>query len=203
VSSTIPVSLSKPFRKQKLPVVLVNVAGTAPGRTEEPRRHRELPADFSELISELHQQPDDILITKRTWGGLCEHRLGSSTEGKRCDAGCFTGGTDVEATARQAYEAGFNVTLAVDAVTDVRAEAHEYSLRYLPTPWRDRLHAGHALFTREEERLTMNWLHTVSYFFGGLFLANVAPHFVSGIMGKPLSDTVSQSLREKASRPRQ
>ena len=31
----------------------------------------------------------------------------------------------------------------------------------------------------------MNWLHLVSYFFGGLFLANVVPHFVSGIMGKP------------------
>src|ERR1700691_1876822 len=31
----------------------------------------------------------------------------------------------------------------------------------------------------------MNWLHIVSYFFGGAFLANVVPHFVSGIMGKP------------------
>ena len=31
----------------------------------------------------------------------------------------------------------------------------------------------------------MNWLHYVSYFFGGLFLANVVPHFVSGVMGKP------------------
>ncbi len=31
----------------------------------------------------------------------------------------------------------------------------------------------------------MNWLHLVSYFFGGLFLANAVPHFVSGIMGKP------------------
>jgi hypothetical protein len=28
----------------------------------------------------------------------------------------------------------------------------------------------------------MNWLHPVSYFFGGLFLANVVPHFVSGII---------------------
>ena len=35
--------LIEAFRKQKLPVVLVDVAGTAPGRTEEPRRHRELP----------------------------------------------------------------------------------------------------------------------------------------------------------------
>ena len=31
----------------------------------------------------------------------------------------------------------------------------------------------------------MNWLHLVSYFFGGLFLANAVPHFVSGVMGKP------------------
>ena len=31
----------------------------------------------------------------------------------------------------------------------------------------------------------MNWLHLVSYFFGGIFLANAIPHFVSGIMGRP------------------
>jgi hypothetical protein len=31
----------------------------------------------------------------------------------------------------------------------------------------------------------MNWLHALSYFFGGLFLANAVPHFVSGVMGRP------------------
>ena len=31
----------------------------------------------------------------------------------------------------------------------------------------------------------MEWLHLVSYFFGGAFLANAVPHFVSGVMGKP------------------
>ena len=36
--------------------------------------------------------------------------------------------TGVEATARQAYEQGFNVTLAIDAMTDMRREAHDYSL---------------------------------------------------------------------------
>ena len=40
-------------------------------------------------------------------------------------------GTGVEATARQAYEQGFNVTLATDAMTDVRPEAHEYSLKHV------------------------------------------------------------------------
>jgi hypothetical protein len=31
----------------------------------------------------------------------------------------------------------------------------------------------------------MNWLHMVSWFFGGMFLTNAVPHFVSGMMGKP------------------
>jgi nicotinamidase-related amidase len=35
----------------------------------------------------------------------------------------------VEATAWQAYEHGLNVTLALDAMTDIRQEAHEYSIR--------------------------------------------------------------------------
>ena len=31
----------------------------------------------------------------------------------------------------------------------------------------------------------MNWLHDVSYLFGGAFLTNAVPHFVSGLMGRP------------------
>ncbi len=31
----------------------------------------------------------------------------------------------------------------------------------------------------------MNWIHLVSYFFGGVFLANAVPHFVSGTKGQP------------------
>ena len=31
----------------------------------------------------------------------------------------------------------------------------------------------------------MPWLTTLSYFFGGAFLTNAIPHFVSGLMGKP------------------
>jgi hypothetical protein len=31
----------------------------------------------------------------------------------------------------------------------------------------------------------VDWHHDVAYFFGGVFLANAVPHFVSGVMGKP------------------
>ncbi|SDI98542.1 MULTISPECIES: hypothetical protein [Bradyrhizobium] len=30
----------------------------------------------------------------------------------------------------------------------------------------------------------MLWLHYLSWFFGGAFLTNVIPHFVSGVMGR-------------------
>ena len=38
-------------------------------------------------------------------------------------------GSGVESTARQAYELGFNVTLAVDAMIDRRPDAHDHSVR--------------------------------------------------------------------------
>jgi len=31
----------------------------------------------------------------------------------------------------------------------------------------------------------MQWLHYISYFFGGTFFANAVPHLVSGLMGRP------------------
>ena len=31
----------------------------------------------------------------------------------------------------------------------------------------------------------MEWLHCISYFFGGAFLCNAIPHLVSGVMGRP------------------
>jgi len=121
------------FRAQRLPVVLINVAGGAPGRVEQPRRLTgPIPEGFTEFAPELGQQPDDIVVTKRTWGAFAstdlEARLKALGVTQVVVVGVATG-TGVEATARQAYEAGFNVTLAVDAMTDARPEAHDYSLK--------------------------------------------------------------------------
>jgi nicotinamidase-related amidase len=119
------------FRKRGLPVVLVNVAGAAPGRTEQPRRFSTLPEGFGDLIPELDRQGSDIGVTKRAWGAFASTDLEAQLKVNVVTQVVVTGvatGTGVEATARQAYEQGFNVTLALDAMTDVRPEAHEYSL---------------------------------------------------------------------------
>jgi nicotinamidase-related amidase len=124
-------SLADAFRRRGLPVVLVNVAGGAPGRTERPRTSEPFPAGWTDLIPEINQQPSDVVVTKRTWGAFAstdlENQLRALGVTQVVIAGVATG-TGVEATARQAYEQGFNVTLATDAMTDLRAEAHDYSI---------------------------------------------------------------------------
>jgi Amidases related to nicotinamidase len=122
------------FRERGLPVVLVNVAGGAPGRTERPRRLEPFPAGWTDFIPELHQQPGDIIVTKRTWGAFAStdlnDRLKALCVTQVVVAGVATG-TGVESTARQAYELGFNVTVAIDAMTDGRHEAHNYSIQHV------------------------------------------------------------------------
>ncbi len=124
-------ALAEAFRRHGLPVVLVNVTGRAPGRAEEARNLGELPADWAELLPELNQQRGDHLVTKRTWGaftntGLAENlkKLGVT---QAVIAGVATS-IGVESTARQAHELGFNVTLAIDAMTDMNPDAHINSI---------------------------------------------------------------------------
>jgi len=123
-------ALADGFRRHGLPVVLVNVAGGAPGRVEQARSITQFPAGWTDLVPELNQQPQDHTVTKRTWGaftntGLEEHlkNLGVT---QVVLAGVSTS-IGVESTARQAHERGFNVTLALDAMMDRNPEAHIHS----------------------------------------------------------------------------
>lgn len=124
-------ALADAFRARKLAVALVNVAGGAPGRTETPRLPGAFPPDWIELVPELNAQPSDIRITKRTWGAFYDTDLDAQLKARGVTniviAGISTS-IGVETTARQAFERGYNVTLALDAMTDTSAEAHENSV---------------------------------------------------------------------------
>lgn len=120
-------TLTKAFRRHHLPVVLVNVTGVAPGRNEQSRRPNELPSDWADLVPELDVQPEDILVTKRTWGSFTNTDLAAQLERRGVTQVVLAGvatSIGVESTARQAHELGLNVTLAVDAMTDMNADAH-------------------------------------------------------------------------------
>ncbi len=125
-------ALLEAFRANNLPVVLVNVAGRAPGRTEQgPRSNVTFTDDWTDLLPQLNQQPTDIVVTKRSWGAFATTDLVAQLKARGVTQVVVTGiatSAGVEATARQAYEQGFNVTLALDAMTDMREQSHQYSI---------------------------------------------------------------------------
>jgi nicotinamidase-related amidase len=124
-------ALAEAFRRRSLPVVLVNVDAVAPGRTEQPIRLRDLPPGWTDLVPELNRQPQDHVVTKRTWGAFTNTDLEAHLKSLGVTQVVITGvatSAGVESTARHANELGFNVTLAVDTMTDMNADAHHNSL---------------------------------------------------------------------------
>lgn len=123
--------LADAFRERGLPVVLVRVTGVAPGRTEGPARGAELPADWAELVPELGRVDSDIVVTKQQWGAFYGTDLDLQLRRRGVTQVVLAGistSIGVESTARDAYERGYHVTVAVDAVTDMDADAHRNSV---------------------------------------------------------------------------
>ena len=122
--------LAQAFRARKLPVVLVNVAGGAPGRTQA-RMNFTPPPDWAVLVPELGPEPADILVTKHTWGAFHGTALDMMLRRQGVTQVVLTGiatSIGVESTARSAFEHGYNVALVTDAMTDLSAEAHQNSI---------------------------------------------------------------------------
>jgi nicotinamidase-related amidase len=124
--------LARAFRERSLPVVLVNVSGRAPGRTDAGAPKFSFPPDWTELVPELEQQPSDHLVTKQRVGAF----IGTSLDDYLRQRGVtqvFLAGIStsagVESTARSAYDRGYNLVFVVDAMTDRDAEVHRNSVQ--------------------------------------------------------------------------
>jgi nicotinamidase-related amidase len=123
--------LAQAFRARGLPVVLVNVAGRAPGRTESEAPKVAFTAEWSELVPELAVSHTDVRITKQRFGAFLGTSLDADLRKRGVTqivlAGISTS-IGVESTARSAYDLGYNVTLVVDAMTDRSPEMHRHSV---------------------------------------------------------------------------
>lgn len=125
------VTLVTAFRDRGLPVVLVNVSGAPAGRTEARGGGGARPEGWDELIDELDVQPSDHLVTKYVRGafhGTGLNELLTSLEVSQVVVVGVSTSAGVESTVRQAHEHGYNVTVAIDAVTDTDADTHHNSV---------------------------------------------------------------------------
>ncbi len=118
--------------------VLVHVGGSADGAdrlhpaSDQPMRATgTLSPDWTELIPELDRQPGDVVILKRQWGAFygtdldLQLRRRGLTTIVLCGIATEFG---VESTARDAYERGYELIFAEDAMTGLNAESHANSV---------------------------------------------------------------------------
>ncbi|WP_213816902.1 isochorismatase family protein [Glaciihabitans sp. dw_435] len=128
--------LAAAFRAKNLPVVLINVDGVTPGRTDVSLARgagdaRERPDNWAELADELDAQPTDHRVTKSGWGAF--HNTGLDARLRALGVtqvvlGGVATSMGVESTARAAREHGYDVVIATDAITDRSADAHHNSV---------------------------------------------------------------------------
>ena len=124
-------ALAAAFRAHGLPVVLVNADARAPGRTDQPRRALALPPGWTDIVPELDPQGSDLRLTKHAPGAFGDSPLAATLRDRGVTQVLVVGvstSNGVEATARGAFDLGFNVAIAIDAVTDGDAASHEHSL---------------------------------------------------------------------------
>jgi nicotinamidase-related amidase len=118
--------------------VLVHVGGSADGTdrlhtaSDQPVRTTAPPSpDWSDFIPELDRQPGDIVILKRQWGAFYGTDLDLQLRRRGLTTMILCGiATEfgVESTARDAYECGYQLIFAVDAMTGIHAESHANSV---------------------------------------------------------------------------
>jgi nicotinamidase-related amidase len=90
-----------------------------------------VPPDFSQIVPELGPLEGDLVVTKRQWGAFygTELDLELRRRGIRTIVlGGIATNFGVESTARDAYERGYELVFAEDAMAGPTAEAHQFAV---------------------------------------------------------------------------
>jgi nicotinamidase-related amidase len=132
-------TLASRFRSLKAPVVLVRVGWSAdfgdalkqPIDRPMPASPNGLPDNWLELADELATEPGDILIMKRQWGAFYGTDLDLQLRRRgitQIVLGGISTNIGVESTARSAWEHGYAVVFAEDAMSAANAEQHSFAI---------------------------------------------------------------------------
>jgi len=117
------------FRAKGLPVVLVNVDGLSPGRTDSGPTKMSFPPGWTDFVAELEPHPSDHIVTKQRRGAFLGTDLHAYLTRHGVTQVVLVGistSAGVESTARSAYDLGYHVALVIDAMTDMDADNHRH-----------------------------------------------------------------------------
>lgn len=125
------------FRARKAPVVLIRVKYSADNRdrlslpVDAPPPAMTFSPDFSEFMPELHHDESDIVISKKQWGAFYGTELDLQLRRRGIQTlvlGGIATNMGVESTARDAFERGYALVFAEDAMASSVEGAHAFSV---------------------------------------------------------------------------
>lgn len=130
--------LVEAFHQNNALVILVHVAGAPdgkdmlrPGADEPMVRSGDMPKNWAEIVPELTPKEHDLLITKRQWGAFYGTELDLELR-RRWITTIVLGGIatnfGVESTARDAYERGYELLFAENAMASRTKADHDFAI---------------------------------------------------------------------------
>ena len=90
------------------------------------------PPDASHLAAQANVEATDIVIVKRQWGAFYGTELDQLLRRRRIKTlllGGIVTNFGVESTARAAYDRGYGLVFAEDAMSGITAEAHDFACK--------------------------------------------------------------------------
>jgi nicotinamidase-related amidase len=130
-------ALTRRFRELNAPVVLVRVGWSADGGdapkqlVDRPPPNKGLSEDWWEFAEELGVTDSDIRIVKRQWGAFYGTELELQLRRRGIEnivLGGISTNIGVESTARTAWELGFGLIFAEDAMSAANGEQHAFAV---------------------------------------------------------------------------
>jgi nicotinamidase-related amidase len=132
-------ALAKRFRGLRAPVVLVHVGFSAdfadalkqPVDRPTPPPAGGFPADWMDFAPALDAAGSDIVITKRQWGAFYGTELDLQLRRRGVHTivlGGISTNIGVESTARAAWEHGYSVVFAEDAMSSTGGDTHGFAI---------------------------------------------------------------------------
>lgn len=126
------------FRQKQLPIIVINVnpKNAAWLKSRKDTKQASFPDDDDayKITGKLNLNAQDISITKYTWNAFFETSLHNELKNKSVTGIVLAGistSIGVEGTARAASELGYNISFALDAMTDTQKAAPERSIEFI------------------------------------------------------------------------
>ena len=126
--------LADAYRAQGAAIVYVRVAlgEMAEHKADHVRpRPASLPSNACEIVPEAGMQPGDALVTKRQWGAFYATELDQILRRRGVKTVVMAGiatNIGVESTARAAFDQGYDLVFAEDAMSTFSAEMQEFAV---------------------------------------------------------------------------